>query len=115
MSTLLHKLTAAAILLAATAIVPACSTTDARQTVFALDSTYAAAATAEAGYCKLPVADASVCAQMKQYDNEAYNALSPLTVAASQPGATIDSVALTAAEIAVTKFASLATAHKVSK
>jgi len=90
-----------------------CASQNALQTLYALDSTYAAAATAEANYCKSSVADASVCGQMKDYDNRAFNALSPLTAAASQPGATVDSVALAAAESAVTQFAAYATQHQV--
>lgn len=110
---LLNKLSAAAIILAATAVVPACSSPSSLQALYALDSTYAAAATAEANYAKSSIADPAVVAQMKDYDNKAYAALAPLTTAASQPGATVDSVALAAAEAAVTQFASFATSHTV--
>lgn len=92
----------------ACALLAGCASQDAFKTLYALDGAYATAATAEATYCGLPVRDAAACALMKQYDDEAYGALAPLTVAASRSGGSIDSVALAAAEVAVTKFATFA-------
>jgi hypothetical protein len=80
--------------------------------LYALDGTYAGAATAEANYAHSSLADPAIVSTMKDYDNKAYIALAPLTAAAAS-GEGVDGVALAGAELAVSQFAAYITAHQV--
>lgn len=78
---------------------------DAAQTVYALDSAYFVAASAEAGYINGAAASPAAVTKIRQLDNIAYLALQPLNTLV-QGNATPAAADLAAAQAAVTALTS---------
>lgn len=108
--TILDRLSAAAILLAATANVSACSTASApspEATLYAASATLDQTEVAATAYAKSPVADKAVVTKIKSLDNAAYNALHPLVEQARAGQSVVTAIEADAAQAAVGALSNL--------
>jgi PKD repeat protein len=83
------------------------------QTVFTAASALSAAELAASAYESLPTANAAVKAQIKAYDNTAYNIVQPLVAAAASGQSVVTAAEAEAAQAAVTTLTNYETSNGV--
>ena len=117
---LLHKLDliAASVLVAGACLVlVGCTTTGSApsptEVLYAASATLDQAEVAATVYAKSPVADAAVVAQIKAYDNTAYNAIHPLVDQVSAGQSVVTAIEADAAQAAVSELTNLLAAKGI--